>query len=144
MCKACLKSCVTNKIYTHIVNFTCADYPLNANIGGVNLFGEFLHSLRGVFICVWVHVGLYSRERDFKRRNTTTVSNITIGCKLHCSMNLQKIPFVKLEFCKTHINESPCFYFCKSFYEESFLELTISPKHRYYCEEHNINGVVLG
>lgn len=90
-----IKLCVINKFYTYIVNFTCADYPLDANIGGVYFFGEFLHSLRGVFICVRVHIGLYSRERDFKRRNTTTVSNITIGCKLHCGMNLQKIPICK-------------------------------------------------
>lgn len=128
-CKACLKLCVTNKIYTYIVNFTCANYPFDANIGGVYLFGEFLHSLRGVFICVWVHVGLYSRERDFKRRNTTTVSNITIGCKLHCGMNLQKIPICKTVILEKHIlNKSPCCYFCKIFCEESFLELAISPK----------------
>lgn len=52
------------------VHFTCTNHPLNAYVGGVYLFGELLHSLRGVFIRVWVHVGLDPREWDFKRRNT--------------------------------------------------------------------------
>lgn len=53
--------------HKRFLNFTCTNDPLDANVGGVYLFGEFLHSLRRVFICVWVHVGLYTRERHLKR-----------------------------------------------------------------------------
>lgn len=44
--------------------FTCADHPLNADPGRVDLLGEFVDRLCGVFICIRVHIGLYSWERD--------------------------------------------------------------------------------
>lgn len=44
--------------------FTCAYHPLDAYVRGVYLFGKFLHSLSGVFICIWIHIGLYSRKWD--------------------------------------------------------------------------------
>lgn len=70
--------------YLHIyvcvcVYFTCTNHPLDAYVGGVYLFGELLHSLRGVFIRVWVHVGLDPRERDLKRRNTNTYRMHRVG-----------------------------------------------------------------
>lgn len=53
------------------IHFTCTNHPLDAYVGGVYLFGEFLHSLSGVLIRVWIHIGLYPREWDLQRRNTT-------------------------------------------------------------------------
>lgn len=41
---------------------TCTNHPVDANIRGVYLFGEFLHSLSGIFVRVRIHVRLYSRE----------------------------------------------------------------------------------
>lgn len=42
--------------------YTGSDHPLDADPGGVDLLGELMDGLRGVFICVRVHIGLYSRK----------------------------------------------------------------------------------
>ena len=44
--------------------YTGSDDPLDADPGWVDLFGELVDGLRGVLICIRVHVGLYPRERD--------------------------------------------------------------------------------
>lgn len=60
--------------------YTGSDHPLDADPGRVDLLGELVDGLRGVFICIRVHIGLYTWERDYgDRKKDTKPLNILIG-----------------------------------------------------------------
>lgn len=52
------------RVCARLREHTGSDHPLNADPGGVDLLGEFVDSLRGIFVCIRIHVSLYSWERD--------------------------------------------------------------------------------
>lgn len=48
---------------------TGSDHPLDADPRWINLFGELVDSLCGVFVGIRVYVGLYSWKGDCRRRH---------------------------------------------------------------------------
>lgn len=89
------------------VHFTCTNHPLNADVGGVYLSGELLYSLRGVFIRIWVHVGLDPREWDLIGKKHKHRECITVHClfKMDCEKRFQLT--MQLSYNLTH--SSLCF-----------------------------------
>lgn len=57
---------------------TGSDHPLDADPGRVNLFGEVVDSLCGVFVCIGVYVGLYPWKWNCRRRHDLRTSRTAL------------------------------------------------------------------